>query len=312
MRLQRGRNEVKLMVRYPQEQRRSLTDFNEIRVRGADGIERPITELAEISVTRGYSEINRLDQYRSITVTANLDEAQANAQQIISRLQKDFIPKIQDEHRMVRFRWEGQAQQTAESISSLGVGFAVALVAMYAMLVLEFHSYFQPLLVLAIIPFGIIGAVFGHAFMGLSLTLFSMFGLVSLTGVVVNDSIVLLDFINMQVRSGVPLQEALMTAGRRRLRPVFLTSITTVAGLMPILVEESLQAQVLIPMATSLAFGLIMSTLLVLFQVPNLYYFYVQISRAFGFEVTQENTEAPKTADELSIPAPNVEGVALE
>ncbi len=191
---------------------------------------------------------------------------------------------------MIRFRWEGQAQQTAESLGSLRVGFTLACVAMYALLVLEFHSYFQPLLVLAIIPFGIIGAVIGHALMGLSITLFSMFGLVSLTGVVVNDSIVLLDFINLQVRSGMPLHEALMTAGRRRLRPVFLTSITTVAGLLPILIEESLQAQVLIPMATSLAFGLIMSTLLVLFLVPNLYYFYVQMVSLFGFEVTGRET----------------------
>ncbi len=146
------------------------------------------------------------------------------------------------------------------------------------------------MLVLAIIPFGIIGAVFGHALMGLPITLFSMFGLVSLTGVVVNDSIVLLDFINLQIRSGMPLHEALMMAGRRRLRPVFLTSITTVAGLLPILVEESLQTQVLIPMATSLAFGLIMSTLLVLFLVPNLYYFYIQIVSLFGFEVTGRET----------------------
>ncbi len=290
MRIQRGRNEVKLMVRYPHANRRSIADFSEIRVRGADGIERPITELAEISVTRGYSEINRLDQYRSITVTANLDETQANAQQIIARLQQEFLPKIQRQHRMIRFRWEGQAQQTAESLSSLGVGFGIAIIAMYALLVLEFHSYFQPLLVLAIIPFGIIGAVFGHAVMGLPITLFSMFGLVSLTGVVVNDSIVLLDFINLQVRSGMPLQESLMTAGRRRLRPVFLTSITTIAGLLPILIEESLQAQVVIPMATSLAYGLVMSTVLVLFLVPNLYYFYAQVSKAVGFEVTGKET----------------------
>ncbi len=301
MRLQRGRNEVKLMVRYPKEQRRSLADFQEIRVRGADGVERPITELAEINVTRGYSEINRLDQYRSITVTANLDESQANAQEIIGRLKSQYIPKIQQEFPSVQFRWEGQAQETAESLSSLGIGFALAIMAMYALLVLEFRSYFQPFLILAIIPFGIIGAVFGHAVMGLQLTLFSMFGLVSLTGVVVNDSIVLLDFINMKVREGMPVREALMQAGVRRLRPVFLTSITTVAGLMPMLLEESLQAQVLIPMATSLAFGLMMSTLLVLFLVPNFYWFYLQITALFGFDV--EHTKDEPVAEPKPTPA---------
>jgi multidrug efflux pump subunit AcrB len=274
MRLQRGRHEVKLMVRYPREQRRSLADFQEIRVRGLDSVERPITELADVRFVRGYSEINRLDQYRSITVTANLDETKANADQIIQRLKNEFLPTVQDDFQSIRFRWEGQAQETSESIASLRIGFLLAILGIYALLVLEFHSYLQPFIVLAIIPFGVIGAVFGHALMGLPLTLFSMFGLVTLTGVVVNDSIVLLDFTNQLIRQGVSAREALIQAGARRLRPVLLTSVTTVAGLMPILLEKSFQAQLVIPMATSIAFGLVASTVLVLFQVPNLYWYY--------------------------------------
>jgi multidrug efflux pump subunit AcrB len=150
--------------------------------------------------------------------------------------------------------------------------------AMYLLLVFEFRSYLQPWIVLAIVPFGMVGAVFGHALMGLPLTLFSMFGMVTLAGVVVNDSIVLVDFINQCIDKGMPPVEAIITAGSRRLRAVFLTSVTTVAGLLPMLLEKSFQAQALIPMATSLAFGLIASTLLVLLMVPLLYRLYVAVS----------------------------------
>ena len=158
----------------------------------------------------------------------------------------------------------------------------VALLAMFILLTVEFNSYGKPLVVMAVIPFGIVGAILGHAFMGLPLTLFSMLGLVALTGVVVNDSIVLVDFINLRIRSGVPLETAVVEAGQRRFRPVLLTSLTTVVGLLPILTETSFQAQLLIPMATSLCFGLMLSTLLVLVLVPTFYLIY---GRTFGIRV---------------------------
>ena len=274
MRLQRGRHEVKLMVRYPAEDRRSLADFQNIRVRMADGQESPLTALADIRVVRGYSEINRVDQLRSITVTADIEEGAGNARDITAKLEKDFVPELLAQYPDVKVRWEGQKEQTGESIGSLLKGTAVALLVMFFLLTLEFRSYLQPLLILAIIPFGIIGAIFGHALMDLDLTLFSFFGLVALTGVVVNDSIVLVDFINHRVRAGVPIDEALIDAGRRRFRPVLLTSVTTVAGLLPILLETSFQAQVLIPMATSLSFGLLLSTVLVLVMLPACYRIY--------------------------------------
>jgi multidrug efflux pump subunit AcrB len=291
MRLQRGRHEVKLMVRYPTDERTSLAQFNEIRVRGVDGIERPITELAEITVTRGYSEINRLDQQRSITVTADLDATEANSQEIANSLRFNFFADtFKEDFPAVSVNWEGQQQQTMESISSLAIGSALALLAMYILLVLEFRSYFQPLLIMAIIPFGIIGAVWGHAIMGIEVTLFSFFGLVALTGVVVNDSIVLVDFINHRVRGGMDEQEALLEAGRRRLRPVFLTSLTTIGGLFPMLLETSFQAQFLVPMATSIAFGLMLSTVLVLFQVPVFFQLYLIVSQWMGVEHAETTT----------------------
>ena len=313
MRLQRGRHEVKLMVRYPRDERRSLANFDEIRVRTASPVidlirreversaagsgnsarladtggspERPLTELAEVEVRRGYSTISRQEQLRSISITAdvddtNVDDTKVNARDIVNDMSKSFIPELlaKPEYAGVRVLWEGQQEQTAESIAGLIQGLAVALVVMFALLTLKFQSYFQPVLIMVIIPFGAIGAIIGHWVMDLEITMFSLFGLVALTGVVVNDSIVLIDFINRRVRDGVPLQDALVRAGGRRFRAVFLTSITTIGALLPLLVEKSFQAQVLIPMATSLCFGLMLTTVLVLLLIPTFYSAYARIA----------------------------------
>ena len=287
MRLQRGRHEVKLMVRYPREDRRSLANFNQIHIRTGDGAERPVTELAEVQVEQGYSEINRVDQLRSVTVSADVDESQANAREIVALLRNSFMPEMLAEYRGVSVRWEGQQEQTEESVNSLLLGLLVALVAIFALLTLEFRSYFQPVLIMAAIPFGLVGAVAGHALMGLPLTLFSLFGLVALTGVVVNDSIVLIDFINHRVRDGMPLMDALVESGRRRLRPVLLTSLTTIGGLLPLVLERSFQAQVLIPMAVSLCFGLMLTTLLVLLLVPTFYLAYARLTALMDAPIEQ-------------------------
>jgi multidrug efflux pump subunit AcrB len=286
MRLQRGRHEVKLMVRYPQEERRTLATLDGIRVTGPDGVKRPIRELADVAVVRGYSEINRLGQKRSITVTADIDVAKSSltSSQVIGDMEQRLMPGLLAEFPAVRVRWEGQREQSNESLRSLGVGFVVALFAMFVLLTMEFKSYFQPFIILGAIPFGCAGAVFGHALMGMPLTLFSMFGLVALAGVVVNDSICLVDFINLRVREGKPLRLALREAGCVRFRPVMLTSITTIGGLLPLLLERSFQAQFLIPMATALAFGLAMTTLLVLVLVPVMYSF-------FGTSAREEHEE---------------------
>jgi multidrug efflux pump subunit AcrB len=291
MRLQRGRHEVKLMVRYPEEDRKSLARFDDIRVDGGDGVQRPITELADVSVSRGYSEINRIDQKRSITVSSDISEKEGNAKEIVADLQAGFMPELLKKYPALRVRWEGQQEQDSESVRSLGIGLAIALLAMYVLLTMEFTSYGQPMVVMAIIPFGIVGAVIGHWVMGLPLTLFSTLGLVALTGIVVNDSIVLVDFINSAVRGGMPLQQAVLEAGARRFRPVMLTSLTTIAGLAPILTETSFQAQLVIPMAASLCFGLMTSTVLVLVLVPT---FYLLYARMFG--VTVDSVTAAEAA----------------
>lgn len=280
MRLQRGRHEVKLMVRLPEEERNSWAGFEELRVRDNNNVERPIEDVADITFQRASSEVNRLGGKRSITVTADIDKSEGvTAQPIVDEMKSTFIPDLiqryQDEYGATLYvDWEGEQQQTMESFTSMAWGFAIACMAMFVLLTLEFRSYWQPAIILCIIPFGFIGAVFGHAILGIELTLFSMFGLIALAGVVVNDSIVLVDFINHRIRDGMPLDDALVEAGRRRFRPVALTSITTVAGLSPMLMEQSLQAQVLIPMAASLVFGLLFGTILILVLVPVFFQIY--------------------------------------
>ncbi|MCA9107280.1 MAG: efflux RND transporter permease subunit [Planctomycetales bacterium] len=300
MRLQRGRNEVKLMVRYPLEDRRSIEDLSDLRVRTADGLERPVGELAEIEYVRSSNEINRIDQMRSITISGDVDTTQANSRRVMEDFRREFIPQLKEKYPNVFIRWEGQQQQTAESFTSMFVGFALAMVGMYVLLTVEFRSYAQPLLIMAIIPFGIIGATFGHFVMQIQFTIFSMFGLVALTGVVVNDSIVLLDFINHKVRDGHSVREAVLSAGLRRFRPVWLTSMTTMAGLVPVLLETSFQAQVLIPMAASLCFGVLFSTVLVLIQMPVLFEMYASL---FGISNANEAIEA-HLQDEAESPDP--------
>jgi multidrug efflux pump subunit AcrB len=303
MRLQRGRHEVKLMVRYPREDRHKLTRFDEIRVRTVDGAEQPLTELAEVDVVRGYSKITRIDQLRCVTVQADMDEDVGNAGDVVAALKNDVFPELLRDYPGVRIRWEGQQEQQQESMESMMVGFLVAILAMFVLLAFEFKSYAQPLIILVIIPFGMIGAVAGHAIQGLPITLFSVFGLVALSGIVINDSIVLVDFINHMRNSGMSLREAAVQAGQRRFRPVMLTTTTTVGGLTPILLETSFQAQMLIPMATSIAFGEIFATILVLFLVPVLYSLYgdaydiLGVETPHGEDISVEPDEAPCPAE---------------
>lgn len=275
MRVQRGRHEVKIMARLPESDRRSFADWEDLRVRTTDAgggmVERPITELAQVSVGSGPSEINRVDRLRSVTIYCDVDEVVASSADIVADLEASALPAVLKGFPDVHVLWKGQQQQQSESTRSMWIGMAVAIVAMFALLTIEFKSYLQPLLILMIIPFGIVGAILGHWLLGLPISFFSAMGLVALTGVVVNDSIVMIDFTNMKLAEGMTLNESLYEAGVRRLRPVFLTSATTVAGLMPMVFERSFQAQLLVPMAAAICFGLMMTTGLVLVLLPAVY-----------------------------------------
>jgi len=270
-RIQRGRDEIRVMVRYPVEERRSLGNLENKRVRTAGGIAIPFSAAAEASLGRGYSTIQRTDRRRTINVTAEVDETRANANELLADIAANVLPPLLEDNPGVTYSLEGEQRDQSEALESLRSGFLLALLIIFALLAIPFRSYIQPLLVMGVIPFGIVGAIWGHVIMGLNLTILSFFGIVALTGVVVNDSLVLVDFVNRLRASGLSVQEAIREAGMVRFRPIILTTVTTFAGLTPLLLERSLQARFLIPMAVSLAFGVVFATFITLILVPVSY-----------------------------------------
>jgi multidrug efflux pump subunit AcrB len=272
-RIQRGRDDIRVMVRYPEEQRRSLADVENMRVRAPAGAEVPFSEVADVQMERGYTTLRRVDGYSVITVSADVDENVANAEEILGELQAEgaMFGLLRTEFPRLKIDLRGQRQQVFESLNALKVWFPLALLAIYTILAALFRSYVQPMIIMITIPFGLVGAVVGHWLLGFDVTLLSMFGMVALTGIVVNDSLVLIDRVNHRVRSGMGVFESTEDGARSRFRPIILTTLTTVAGITPLLFERSFQAQFLKPMAVSIAFGLLFATSLTLLVVPCLY-----------------------------------------
>ncbi|MGH0037155.1 MAG: efflux RND transporter permease subunit [Myxococcota bacterium] len=270
-RVQRGRDDVRVMVRYPIEERRSLGDLENMRIRTADGEAVPFAAVAEASLQRGFSTISRVDRRRVISVTADIDPAVANANEILAQFRREELPQIAAIHSSVQVSFEGEQREQREFLSALGKGWLLALFAIYALLAIPLRSYLQPLIIMSAIPFGLVGAVWGHVLLGHDFSMFSLVGVVALSGVVVNDSLVLVDFVNRRRAEGARLHEALVDAGSARFRAILLTSLTTFAGLTPLLLETSAQAQMLIPMGISLAFGVIFATVITLLLVPSFY-----------------------------------------
>jgi len=270
-RVQRGRDEVKVMVRYPESDRRSLGDMENMRIRTPEGREVPFAEVATVSRGRGYSAIKRVDRRRSINVTATVDPARAAAGDIIADLRATVLPELLAALPDVRYTFEGQQAEQRDTMQGLMRGFAIALIVIFALLAIPLRSYAQPIVIMSAIPFGLVGAIWGHVLLRLDLTILSLFGLVALTGVVVNDSLVMVDFINRHRRTGGDRLAAVRQAGMARFRPILLTSLTTFAGLSPLMAERSMQAKFLIPMAVSLAFGVMFATSITLVLVPSGY-----------------------------------------
>lgn len=282
VRIQRGRDDVKVMVRYADKDRKRIAGIEQMRIRTADGRQVPLNEVADIFPGRAYSIISRVDRKRIITVSSDLDENVANASQIVAELNADFLPNLMTKYPGMKYDLEGQEKRSRESLDSLYRGFVLALMGIFLLLASQFRSYLQPVIIMVAIPFGFIGAVYGHLIMGLEITIISIFGIVALSGIVVNDSLILIDFINRAVRDGVEMETAVCASGQARFRPVLLTSITTVAGLFPLLLERSFQAQFLVPMAVSISFGLVAATLLTLLYVPALYLIVQDVAGLFG------------------------------
>jgi len=291
-RIQRGRDDIKVMVRYPLDERKSVENLEDLRIRTFDGREVPFDEVADFKITDGFSSITRVDRRRVINITADADKGVADLGLIKKDLKGLKLPEgrlgkilsaigfeskespidaiIADEQG-ITWSLEGEAREQADIFASLGQMTLIALFIIYALLAIPLKSYIQPIIVMIVIPFGLIGAIGGHMLMGQPMSILSVLGFVALAGVVVNDSLVLVDFINQERAEGMPLRKAIEEAGSMRFRPIILTSLTTFAGLLPVLFETSLQAQFLIPMAISLSFGVLFATFITLLLVPAFY-----------------------------------------
>ena len=270
-RIQRGRDDIRVMVRYSESERRSLTNLEDMRIRTLGGGEVPFAIAAKAELDRGYASIHRADRQKVINVTADVDQSMANANEIVADITRTVLPQILTDHPRVRYSLEGEQKQQAEALVGMVDSILIALFIIYILLAIPFKSYTQPLIVMGAIPFGVVGAVWGHVVLGVDLSISSAFGIVALTGVVVNDSLVMVNFINKQREESHALSDAIREAGAVRFRPIILTSMTTFIGLSPLLAEKSLQAQFLIPMAISLGFGVLFATVITLLFVPVSY-----------------------------------------
>ena len=290
-RIQRGREDIRVMVRYPTDERRSLGNLENMRIRTADGDEVPFSQVAEVDPGRGFASITRVNRNRSVNVTASVDSAVTSSGEVIADLEGRILPEVLAKYPGVFYTFEGMQADQADAIGGLQRGFSIALFAIFALLAIPLKSYVQPLIIMSAIPFGLVGAVWGHMLMGLDVTLMSMFGLVALAGVVVNDSLVMVDFINRKRSAHDDLQTAVREAGTARFRPIMLTSLTTFVGLAPLMLERSFQAQFLIPMAVSLAFGVVFATVITLVLVPTAYLILEDVKHLFRVLTGREPAE---------------------
>ena len=266
-RIQRGRDDVRVMVRLPIDERRSVADLQNILISTPDGGSVPLSHVATLTAGQSPSTINRIDRYRTLNVTADIEKNNTNMTVLQADLAQ-YLDELMQQYPGVDYKLEGEAKEQRESFGSLAWALVFVFFIIYALLAIPFKSYMQPIIVMSVIPFGMIGAVVGHWIMGMDLTIMSLLGMLALIGVVVNDSLVLVDFINKKRSEGGDLIEAVKLAGASRFRPVMLTSLTTFIGLMPLLFEKATQAQFLIPMAVSLGFGIIFATFITLLLVP--------------------------------------------
>ena len=287
-RIQRGREDIRVMVRYPRDERRSVGDLENLRIRTPDGGEVPFSLVAQMEPGRGFASIQRVDRNRSVNVTASVDPQVSSAAAVIADLEGRILPEVLADFPDVFYSFRGAQAQQEETVAALRLGFIQSLLMIFALLAIPLRSYVQPLIIMGAIPFGIVGAIWGHLLMGLDVTFMSFFGFVALAGVVVNDSLVMVDFINRERKisdgadrteydapvdqpTATGIEQAIRRAGSQRFRPIVLTSLTTFVGLVPMMADRSLQAAFFVPMAVSLAFGVMFATFVTLLLVPIAY-----------------------------------------
>jgi len=291
-RIQRDDEEIKVMVRYPRAERSSIEHLANMRVRAPNGQEIPFEQVATFTVGQGFDSIIRVDGKRSVTVSAAVDKALMDPSEVTNDVIDSIMPDLLERYPNVEFQLQGNSKEQADAMLSLMKGLLFALFAIYTLLAIPLKSYSQPFIIMSVIPFGIVGAIIGHLVLGMAVSVLSICGIIALSGVVVNDSLIMVDFVNRARKEGFSLMEAAISAGTQRFRAIILTSLTTFMGLMPIVFEKSLQAQIVIPMAISLAFGILFATVITLLLVPALYLILNDIKNVFkGRKQVQVATE---------------------
>jgi multidrug efflux pump subunit AcrB len=270
IKFQRGLDEVTVRVEYPEEEKKSIKNLMEMYIKTQSGMEVPFYKVAEISMGQGLASIKRTDRKQVINVTAMASD-KTNPGEVMFDMEKSIIPELMATYPGLQWKYEGEEERKQQSIGGIVSFLPFAFLMMYALLAIPFKSYIQPVIVLLAIPFGLAGAIWGHMLLGMNLSIMSVFGMVAVAGVVVNDSLVLVDFINKYVKTHEMSVQTVIEAGKRRFRPILMTSLTTFFGLIPMILEKSIHAKFLVPMAVSLAFGVLFTTVVALVLVPCVY-----------------------------------------
>lgn len=270
-RIQRDSDTVKVMVRYPIEERRDISTLENMHIRTSSGEAISIGEVADITLGLGLTAIERLDRKRTVTVTAEVESEKIQSDDVVGDVRKNLVPQLLEKYPSIEFRLSGGTQEQSEYYGKLAVGFLASLFMIYGLLAVPLRSYIQPIVIMSVIPFGFIGAVIGHVIFDMAVNILSLFGIIALAGVVVNDSLILVEFANRGKAENLSAEEAILSAGKKRFRAILLTTLTTFVGLFPLLFETSVQAQFVIPMALSLSFGILFASTITLVLIPCLY-----------------------------------------
>ena len=297
-RILRDSEEVKVMVRYPLEQRSSVGHVDDVMIQAPNGAELPLSELADIILTDGVTRIRRENGNRTINVWASVDAEQVEPFKVAQDIRDNYMPQLLKKYPLVKSEVSGRIQEEMDGVMEQFRDFMISLLVIFSLLAIPLRSYSQAIMIMVVIPFGIIGAVFGHLILGMNLSVLSIFGILAAAGVVVNDSLVMVDYVNKTRKRGVALKHAVVHAGMKRFRAIMLTSITTFIGLVPIIFfETSAQAQIVIPMAVSLSFGVLFATVVTLVFVPSLYLVIEDIKKKFRFKKQSKALNADTNLD---------------
>ena len=299
LRLLRGTNEVEVRVKLPEDERQDLFNLEDLVIRTPDGTEVPLLDVVEVTQSESFSSINRRDGRRIVNVSMDVEPKHTTGQ-VIAALDAEVLPQLRRDYPGLTWSFEGANAEMREATATLWGGFGLAMFIVYALLAVAFRSYIQPIIVLTAIPFGLIGAVIGHILLGYDISLISLMGMIALSGVVVNDSLIMIDYANKH-RGEQSAYDIILQAGVRRFRPIFLTTATTFGGLMPIIFERSLQAQYIIPMAVSLGFGILFSTSIILMLVPCLYVMLDDVHRLIARFSRFSRFASPDQPDKVAV-----------